>query len=249
MSIEVESNELSSSLFADRIETFGSLLIRALFQKNLLHGTLQAVTEYFEIVDQSDNDELYFMEKFRGAAFLSKIDQIQNNRPSVVDLLRGSPLVEIIKKYFNEEIGIVNRQSRIRRMKSDNIEHSLPAHQDIVVFDTRTAFTLWIPLVDTGEDTPGLSVFLENVDTAIEHSLEKSDGRYAEIELDEYYVESSKWLKPVVRAGDAMIFPPTTVHRTFVPEKVTKDRYSCEFRLVPKSCFGMKRYLGDITEV
>ena len=249
MKIEVESKDLTSSMFAHYIDSFGSILVRSLFNQRQIQRTLQAVIEHFQVAHESCDEELYFMEKYRGAAFISRIEKMEKISPSIVDLFSESPLPDILRDYFNDEVGIVNRQSRFRRMKADSSQHALPAHQDFVVFNSLAAFTVWIPLVDSGEHNPGLSVFSENVRAVIDHSLDKTCGRYAELELEDYYRDPQKWLEPIVRSGDVIIFPPTTIHRTFLPKKVTKDRYSSELRIVPKSCFAMPRYKGDIVEI
>jgi len=83
--------------------------------------------------------------------------------------------------------------------------------------------TCWIPLTPCGDDAPGL----EWVSTPVDCML-------APAELTEAAVRAAfppeAFERPVMAAGDALLLPGTTLHRTHVTPAMTQDRTSIELR-------------------
>ena len=249
---ELRDDEITSSKFSDSLALNGSLLVRSLFKKPTIDESLAYVMDHYSFIDSLDETEKsnrkYFMETFRGAALLKNVvsDTGKLIDSALVKSFLDSKTLIAIRDYFGEPVGVLGWSSRTRRVGSELPKFDLPFHQDSFVFKTNRALTIWIPLVDAGFDAAGLALYLEAITKDFEHTLEPSGGKYAEIEIAKTNLEFDEKLiwTPEVKAGDVIIFPPTTLHRTNRPESVCKTRYSCEFRIVPESLANTERYKG-----
>ena len=248
----INSDEIISSKFSDSLALSGSLLVRSLFNKPTIDESLARVIDHYNFIDSLDENEKsnrkYFMETFRGAALLKNVvsDTGKLKDSALVKSFLDSKTLTAIRDYFSEPVGILGWASRTRRVGPKLPKFDLPFHQDSFVFKTNKALTVWIPLVDSGVDAAGLAVYLAAITKNFEHTLTPTDGRYAEVEMPKTNLEFDEKLiwTPEVKAGDVIIFPPTTLHRTNRPESVCKTRYSCEFRIVPESLANIEHYKG-----
>lgn len=83
--------------------------------------------------------------------------------------------------------------------------------------------TCWIALDPCGKDAPGL----ELVDRQLENLL--APGQLTEKAVDARFGADQFW-RPVLEAGDALLFCGDIMHRTYVTPAMTLDRTSIELR-------------------
>jgi len=87
--------------------------------------------------------------------------------------------------------------------------------------------TCWIALTECGVEAPGLE-FVAREARELVPAMSLSDKA-----LRERFPEDAFW-RPEMRAGDAIVFPGGTLHRTHVSAGMPKDRTSVELRFVRK---------------
>jgi hypothetical protein len=86
--------------------------------------------------------------------------------------------------------------------------------------------TCWIPLSDCGRSSPGIEFINEALDRLL-HYTELDDAR-----LRQCFPADAFWA-PDIALGDALVFPPGTLHRTYVRPEMTDDRLSIDYRFFP----------------
>lgn len=86
--------------------------------------------------------------------------------------------------------------------------------------------TCWIALTPCGVDAPGLELVAQRFDAPLapaDFEDSRIRARYA----------SAAFRRPVLAAGDALLFSGGVVHRTHVRPEMTRDRTSLELRFFP----------------
>jgi hypothetical protein len=96
--------------------------------------------------------------------------------------------------------------------------------------------TCWVPLTACGLDAPGL----ELVTRHLEKLLAPEELMHERVTT---LFASAEFSRPVMEAGDALIFPGNILHRTHVGGHMMKDRTSVELRFfsadkIPTRLFG-----------
>lgn len=93
--------------------------------------------------------------------------------------------------------------------------------------------TCWLPLQACGKDSPGLEFIRRRLD-ALLHYTDLDD-----FSLRERFPTAQFWA-PELEPGDAVLFLPGTLHRTYVQPAMAYDRLSLEYRFFPAepaSCY------------
>jgi hypothetical protein len=88
--------------------------------------------------------------------------------------------------------------------------------------------TCWVPLRDCGRDCPGLEFIRHRLDELI-HYTELHD-----LSLRQRFATDRFWA-PELEVGDAFLFLPGSLHRTYVRPEMGQDRLSLEYRFFPVS--------------
>nr|WP_316638724.1 phytanoyl-CoA dioxygenase family protein [uncultured Roseateles sp.] len=89
--------------------------------------------------------------------------------------------------------------------------------------------TCWVPLMDCGDDAPGLELIArrqESLLAPVELTTAHLSARFA----------AQEFWRPRMGAGDALLFCGDLLHRTHVATGMHRDRVSIELRLFPKAC-------------
>lgn len=136
-------------------------------------------------------------------------------------------LLDSIKEYLGPEAVIVLERARVR-YKDNSIAGGLGWHQDGSYFGAKCfALNCWTAITPCGVDNCGLRIIPKRNETRIGWAKEgKAPLLYTENirSLVRDIAKQNPPIDPVFNAGDAMIFDEMTLHRTFVPEKVTKEQ-------------------------
>lgn len=88
--------------------------------------------------------------------------------------------------------------------------------------------TCWIALDPCGKDAPGLEIVVEKVDSVIPPIELRNEAVQTRFAIDKFW-------RPILGAGDALLFRGNYLHRTHVAPSMTKDRTSVELRFFIKS--------------
>ena len=159
------------------------------------------------------------------------------------DLIGAPPNLSLVNRrilalahaYLGHE-PTVEPNSYVRCMVPGPNVQALPFHQDQAVLH-RPLLNIWVPLGPCGVTAPGLEVIRIHCPDL----LESGGDAAALIPVERVRLDESLVLKrfgrealwhPALLPGDALVFPGTTIHRSYVTAKMTERRLSVELRLV-----------------
>jgi hypothetical protein len=162
---------------------------------------------------------------------------------AVSDVIGATPNLSLINRrivtlahaYLGHE-PTVDSNSFVRCMVPGPNVQELQFHQDQAVLN-RPLLNIWVPLDPCGVTAPGLEVIRIHCPDL----LEPGGDATALIPVERVRLDESLVLKrfgrgalwhPALVPGDALIFPGTTVHRSYVTAEMTERRLSVELRLV-----------------
>ena len=212
----------------------GVILLRCCLPSNWVIGLRQAAAPIFNQRLAPDRS-LPTAENRAEARRLSYI--------AVSDLIGAPPNLSLINRrimalahaYLGHE-PTVESNSYVRCMAPGPNVQELPFHQDQAVLH-RPLLNIWIPLDPCGVTAPGLEVIRIHCPGL----LESGGDAAALIPVERVRLDKSLVLKrfgreavwhPTLLPGDALIFPGTTIHRSYVTAEMTERRLSVELRLV-----------------
>jgi hypothetical protein len=147
----------------------------------------------------------------------------------ILDRYHSIGLREVLTGYFGEAPAVSVEKLTLRKVGADTIPSW---HQDgsFLGADVRSV-NIWIALTDCGgdADVPGLEIVPRRIDEILETGtcgamFPNSIGH----ELVERVAGSDTIVRPMFRAGDALIFDDRLVHRSAVSEWMTGYRYAIE---------------------
>jgi hypothetical protein len=156
----------------------------------------------------------------------------------ILDLYHAIGLREILTGYFGEAPAISLEKLTLRKVGPDTIPSW---HQDgsFLGGDVRSV-NVWIALSDCGGDAavPGLEIVPRRIGELLETGtcgalLPNAIGHA----LVERVAGTDVVVRPVFRAGDALLFDDRLVHRSAVSEGMTGDRYAVESWFFSASTF------------
>ena len=162
---------------------------------------------------------------------------------AVSDLIGAPPNLSLINRrilalahaYLGHE-PTVESNTYVRCMVPGPNIQALPFHQDQAVLHQRL-LNIWVPLDPCGVTAPGLEV----IRVYCPDLLESGGDALALIPVERVRLDESVVLQrfgrealwhPALLPGDALIFPGTTIHRSYVTAEMTERRLSVELRLV-----------------
>jgi hypothetical protein len=144
----------------------------------------------------------------------------------VLDLLERKGLREALTDYLGERPGLSVKKCTLRRVPVDT---GTDWHQDGAFLGPgiRTV-NVWLALTDCGEDAPGLDLVPRRLDL-VETGTE---GAQFDWSVGPGVVErvagDAGVVRPLFRAGDALLFDERHLHRTGVSPGMTIERYAIE---------------------
>lgn len=146
--------------------------------------------------------------------------------PAVIDLARA---------YLGHEPSLAPDRY-VREIRPERIDTHLPYHQDQSILGRRLV-NVWCPLSRSGDVSPGLEL-VRFSQFALLPPAPVPGSPYAveKVRLEESDVrrrfDPALFWRPVVDAGDVLVFSGTTIHRTYGLPGMTQSRFSVEARLV-----------------
>jgi hypothetical protein len=142
----------------------------------------------------------------------------------MTDLLGERPLLSGIK-------------GTMRRVPPD-VEVDGRWHQDGAFLGEQVnALNIWITLSQCGQDAPGLDIVPKRVDGVITRD---ADARFDWSLSEAAVLEAGTVVRPLLEAGDAVLFDQLLIHRTGASPGMTRDRYAIESWF-----FGPSAYPAD----
>ena len=233
MQLEFDA-DASPSAMAACIEQNGVALIRGCYPVALIAQIAAACDAYFAAQDAA---------VARGEQPPNRFRTIPLEAIAVEGVPAHSLLMtELVRAVAGACIGTAKpaakRQSYVRCSHPTAPDLRLPYHQDGRVLLGGDLVNCWIPLVDCGREIPGLEVVVARV-PGLEPTLPgEPQANYfraggMEIDPDDVqrrYGPDRLW-HPEFRAGDALIFLGTTIHRTHVAPGMSGGRLSIDLRL------------------
>src|SRR5690606_6172341 len=149
----------------------------------------------------------------------------------LVELLHATGLVEVMTEYLGERPVLSLEKCTVRRTEPD-VDGGW--HQDARFLEA-PAVNLWLALSDCGADSPGIEILPRRIDEV----LPTGGGVYIDWvvsqDVIERHIEATPPVRPLFRAGDALLFDGYLVHKTSSDERFTKPRYALECWFFPES--------------
>ncbi len=153
--------------------------------------------------------------------------------PDARDLSRllAPGMVDALVEIFGRMPDLSESDSYIRRVMPETEGSYIPFHQDVTALAT-TGLNVWVPLIECGEDAPGLEIMARRTGTIFPTIASSGDYNQTEIAADEVYAAFPPEVRfyPRPDIGDAVLFLGSTVHRSHVAPGMTRSRISVEMR-------------------
>jgi hypothetical protein len=152
----------------------------------------------------------------------SDLTQIKGHWKSI---LQQSP-VRLAMWHFlrNRELEVQIQHSMVRRMHARGIGTSGDPHQDARLQNRQDLFlTLWIPLVSSGRDSPGLSLLPIRLNGYF-------PARHTECRILPADVPDELYVSPSLEPGDVIVHSTFSVHRGYLTADMSTVRSSIDVR-------------------
>lgn len=142
------------------------------------------------------------------------------------------PLTEIAERFTGNELKLIFARSACRRQKPQQ-PNGLALHQDLEALgpDPKRAMrgaVMWLPLHDISDDTPALELCPVDPGCFLYHF--RDGRRYSVVEEPP---DVPLFTVSRMKAGDALIMSPRTLHRTSCKPWHTQERISLDLRFLP----------------
>ncbi|MEZ0370019.1 MAG: phytanoyl-CoA dioxygenase family protein [Candidatus Sericytochromatia bacterium] len=161
-----------------------------------------------------------------GHVLPSYIERFSDWLRATVDLPR---LKALLHSYLGDEAFLLMNNCAPRRQGPVHPEHAIFFHQDQEFMGAmHKAVNIWVPMTPAGGDWPGLELWLDSPQAPLLSILMTPQQRSAFYER----IPKEKIWRPVLSPGDVLIFPPYTVHRTWLEPAMAQTRISSEIRLI-----------------
>ena len=212
----------------------GVILLRRCLPSNLVIRLHQAAEQVFSQRRAPDRS-LPTAEHRADARKLSFVAVSDLIRAPHNALLISHRILALARAYLGHE-PTVEPNSFVRCMVPGPNVQALPFHQDQAVL-RRPLLNVWAPLDPCGITAPGLEVIRIYCPDLLDSCGDASALVPVErVRLDESVVlkrfgHEALW-HPALLPGDALVFPGTTIHRSYVTAEMTERRLSVELRLV-----------------
>ncbi len=237
---------------AAAMRTNAAVVVRECFDPDLLARMRQKVARQFDAADNAQKAKLASGMSLNGRRQTVSIqaDHIVLPEGTGSQVLRHALFTGVANLLLKSETA--TRFAYFRRMSADEPHLALPFHQDQTViakiWDDEAhpedqLMNAWIPLDDSGDDRPGLEILPELLTEILEPTPSAGVG-LGENLLNEYGMEVSekdvferyspdRFITPITKRGDVILFHGTTLHRTKLRSNMTGDRISVDVRFMP----------------
>jgi hypothetical protein len=242
---EVDHSELSAAVLGGAVLHRGSLLVRGLVDERSVErlvahidralvaarawldgATPERTAPWFELFTPSEPFSVGLSRRFvvQGGGVLGPDSPLA--MCAVIDVLTAAGIGSILREYLGERPALSAKKTTLRRVPPDS---GSDWHQDgaFLGADVRS-LNVWLALSDCGVDAPGLDVVPRRLDL-VETG---TDGAIFDWSVGAPVVEraagSGGVVRPVFRAGDALLFDERNLHATACSPAMTADRYAVE---------------------
>jgi hypothetical protein len=222
-----------------RLREQGVVLLRGVFPKEPLVRLRRAAHRCFRIIEggSAPAPERYGFNSFSGSVLVSALEDFG----CALTPLAVAGLDDLLTRAMGCALACKREQCWIRKKYAPS---RAPAghypnrwHQDGglgVHFPQEPGpalpltplVTCWIPLHSCGQDRPGLEFVRRRLDVLL-HYTELDDAL-----LRQRFPAADFW-RPVLKAGDGLVFLNGSLHRTHVDADMRRDRLSVEYRFFP----------------
>jgi hypothetical protein len=242
---EVDLADLTGSILGGAIVNHGCLIVRGLADSEEAEGLSRSIDRAFEACDARNGGTpleetapwfVPFNPKPEYPLTVGERWWVRNgggvwtaDSPrlmfDVLDLLERKGLRQVLSDYLGERPGLSVKKCTLRRVPVDT---GTDWHQDGAFLgpDIRTC-NVWLTLTDCGTDAPGLDLVpkrLELLETGTEGA--QFDWSVGPGVVDR--VADTGIVRPLFKAGDAVLFDERHLHRTGVSPGMTRERYAIE---------------------
>ena len=212
---EVTATDFTAERLASAILFHGSLIVRGLFNEAAVEFLMDGM-RYTEAQDLYTDNGPY----------------AQMHLLQLLQVYKSSGLCDVITEYQGGDAVMKAERARINRRDTDQSlkGFGLPWHQDMPFFGSRCyAINCWSALTDLGGDNIGLKVLPRKLTEAIgwtkgsevAFDYSKISRKKIQAVIDQEIV-----VKPVLKAGDVILFDELTLHATNPPKADFGLRYN-----------------------
>ncbi len=238
---EVNPEELTADLVRSRILSHGSVLVRGLFTEHVQQFVdgIDNAFAHRDVVGGDDSDSWSHALKLArseaqslGRYWVSAAGGILAcDSPKLLDLLFRAyeqlGLRELVGEYLGERPVLSANKCTLRRVPLDA---NADWHQDgAFLGDGIRALNVWVALSDCGVDAPGMDLVPKRFDAVVETGTGGAIFDWA-VGPDTVarLAPDAPPVRPVFRAGDALLFDDLYLHRTAIDKTMTRPRYAIE---------------------
>jgi hypothetical protein len=144
----------------------------------------------------------------------------------LLDLYHQAGIDTVLTEYLGERPAISVKKCTLRKVPVDS---GSDWHQDgAFLGEGIRTVNVWLTLTDCGVDAPGLDVVAERLPGVLETGTEGAKFDWSVGPGVVERVASDSIVRPVFKAGDAILFDDFNLHRTAVEPGMVNDRYAIE---------------------
>jgi hypothetical protein len=242
---EVHAGDLTPAAVRSGILAHGSLIVRELLRPEHVARLVRDIDEAFTAYDAHSGGvpiaetAPWFVPIDPGAGYkLTPREWVRDgggvlgaDSPralfDLIEIFTEVGIVDVLEGHLGERPALSVKKCTLRKVPVDT---GTDWHQDgaFMGADLRTV-NVWVALTDCGDDAPGLDVFPHRYDRVLETGTE---GALFDWSVGEPVARRAapgvEIVRPLFRAGDAMLFDDLCVHRTGVSPGMTRERYAIE---------------------
>jgi len=229
----------------------GSLLVRGLVSKHAVDRLTDDIDRTFAAFDavadgrptadlagwfeQCAQDPSSDRKLKRSAGAVLAVD----SPPALFDLIETLDAVGIrrlVGAYFQEPAMLLAKKTTLRRVAHD--ANTGDWHQDGAFMGAGIrSLNVWLSLSHCGDDAPGMDIVGRRLDHIVETGTGGAFFDWSVGPLAAERAAAGSIVRPVFKAGDALLFDHMCLHRTAVDAGMTNDRYAIETWLFAPSTY------------
>lgn len=163
----------------------------------------------------------------------------------IVSILADNQCQQVVRNMLGSNQYYVHFPPMIRFKLPLAPDSVVPVHQDFAYNGHLANFmTIWMPFVDIDEECGGLVVYEgSQLGELTEH---RTSGNWANKSVADLSKYPAKHI--LMRAGDALMFPPTMFHESAPHRSTSKTRLSIDFRVFPQPTDTSKSYFDPVSK-
>jgi len=252
---DIANEQLNRETLADGVLNHGYLLVRGLFGNADCSALRQHIDQAFDGFDAWEQDPGFANEAFTPCEFYPNANKArdfgrQNQGIFAVDspgsinhflhLLEDRDIASIVADYLEEPPVISANKCTLRRIKATDIDVTFWHQDGAFMGEGIRTLNLWVALSDCGVNAPGLDIIPQRLNSLVTTG---EDGvinwAVADSTVARDLADITP-LRPEFRAGAAIFFDHTSLHRTALDKSMTEQRYAIECWFLAPSTYPKK---------